>query len=447
MNFGNNMKKLNITFCSFPDYAGNAKALYDYMKDRYDFNYTWIVIDEKSVEVLKKENVNCILIGTEEFEKYIPKNDIFFTTHANLAGDKLKAKKSIYVELWHGIGVKPVGFLSEKISENDDKWYNYVREVIDYIIVPTKLWQSVFSAMFNINPTRILPIGIPMFDEIKNADGKNNLSKVLKTDVSKYNKIIMYMPTFKKGCGRELESKYNENNVLNFYDYSDDKLVKYLQDNNYLLIVKRHPSDECIYSTIENDYIKNIYNDMLIENGFNINSILNAGDLLITDYSSLGLEFSFLDRPTIYVATDLEEYKNNRGIIFDDYDFWTEGNYCFSYSELIDKINYYFAGNKYEYNNKNLIYGSLKDGGCEQICNYFFLDNNINKNNVKQYKSIKFEQEKIIDELEEMVHEQKSTIKKLMESDIELNRIINSKGYKYMVKLRKIKNKITFNRK
>ena len=42
---------------------------------------------------------------------------------------------------------------------------------------------------------------------------------------------------------------------MNFYDYSDDELVKYLQDNNYLLIVKRHPSDECIYSKIENDYI------------------------------------------------------------------------------------------------------------------------------------------------------------------------------------------------
>ena len=25
------MKKLNITFCSFPDFTGNARALYEYM--------------------------------------------------------------------------------------------------------------------------------------------------------------------------------------------------------------------------------------------------------------------------------------------------------------------------------------------------------------------------------------------------------------------------------
>lgn len=36
------MKKLNITFCSFPDFAGNAKALYEYMIKRYEdnMNYT-----------------------------------------------------------------------------------------------------------------------------------------------------------------------------------------------------------------------------------------------------------------------------------------------------------------------------------------------------------------------------------------------------------------------
>ena len=39
------MEKLNITFCSFPDFGGNAKALYEYMNKRYkdNMNYIWIV--------------------------------------------------------------------------------------------------------------------------------------------------------------------------------------------------------------------------------------------------------------------------------------------------------------------------------------------------------------------------------------------------------------------
>lgn len=432
------MKKLNITFCSFPDYAGNAKALYEYMIKRYkdNMNYTWIVYNELTVKILKEKGIKAILIGTDEFRKYIPKTNVFFTTHANLAGDKIKAKNSVYIELWHGIGPKPVGFLTENLSAKDMRWYNFLKETIDYVIVPSELWRSLMSAMFNINVQRILPLGLPLLDEIKNSNGKENLSKVLNTDVNKYNKIIMYMPTFKNGCGRKNESKYNENNILNFYDYSDEDLIEYLKENNYLLIVKRHPSDESKYINIENNYIKNIDNNMLNKLGLNVNSILNAGDLLITDYSSVGAEFSFLDKPVIYVATDLEEYTENRGIILKDYDFWTEKNYCFSYDELISKINLYI-GKKKRIKNRKELYGNLQNGGCEQICNFLFENFNISTN-VKKYKSELLELRNRSNSQAEIIKGQVETIKKLTESDIELNLIKNSKEWKLLEKLRKI---------
>lgn len=433
------MKKLNITFCSFPDYAGNAKALYEYMIKRYkdNMNYTWIVYNELTVKILKEKGINAILIGTDEFRKYIPKTNVFFTTHANLAGDKIKAKNSVYIELWHGIGPKPVGFLTENLSAKDMRWYNFLKETIDYVIVPSELWRSLMSAMFNINVQRILPLGLPLLDEIKNSNGKENLSKLLNTDVNKYNKIIMYMPTFKNGCGRKNESKYNENNILNFYDYSDEDLIEYLKENNYLLIVKRHPSDESKYINIENNYIKNIDNNMLNKLGLNVNSILNAGDLLITDYSSVGAEFSFLDKPVIYVATDLEEYTENRGIILKDYDFWTEKNYCFSYDELISKINL-FIGKKKRIKNRKELYGNLQNGGCREICDFLFEENKISSN-VKRYKSELFELKEKNDIQNEVIEEQISTIKKLTESDIRLKEIENSKGWKILEKIRKLR--------
>ena len=36
-------------------------------------------------------------------------------------------------------------------------------------------------------------------DYFKNSNGRKNISKVLNIDCSKYKKIIIYMPTFKKG--------------------------------------------------------------------------------------------------------------------------------------------------------------------------------------------------------------------------------------------------------
>lgn len=433
------MKKLNITFCSFPDFSGNAKALYEYMVKRYkdNMNYTWIVHNKSIMQLLNKKGIKSILIGTDEFKSYIPKTNVFFTTHANLAGDKIKAKNSIYIELWHGIGPKPVGFLTENLSKKDILWYNFLKETIDYMIVPSELWRVLFSAMFNINAQQILPLGLPLLDEIKKSNGKENLSKLIGVNVNRYNKIIMYMPTFKKGCGRKLESNYNKNNILNFYDYSDNDFIEYLKDNNYLLIVKRHPNDECNYVKIENNFIKNLDDQMLLNQGLNVNNILNAGDLLITDYSSLGLEFCFLDKPVIYIATDLKEYVKNRGVILKDYDFWTQKNYCYSYKDFIYKLEKSLKG-KNKISIKEELYGSLKDGGCDKICDFLFDGNQISSK-VKRHKSEVIELKKQNEDYKNIINEQIGTIKKLTESDIELKQIKNSRSWKILEKIRKLR--------
>lgn len=439
------MKKLNITFCSFPDYSGNAKALFEYMRKRYNdkMNYTWIVNNENSINMLNKLDIKSILIGTEEFENYIAKTDIFFTTHANLTGDKEKAKESIYIELWHGIGPKPVGFLTKNMLENDKKWYNSLSSDIDYIITSSDMWKTIYSSMFNINPERILPLGLPLLDEIKSSDGINNLSLILNKDITKYNKIIYYMPTFKLGCGRSMEGNLNQKNIFNLKKYDEQKLLKYLKDNNYLLCIKRHPSDECIYNKIENDNIINITNEMLQNHSLNVNNILNATDLLITDYSSLGTEISFIDKPVIFLSTDVEDYEQNRGIIFNDYSFWTDNIECGNYEELIILINKYI-GKKYFNKHKKLNFSDLKDGGCDRICYYLFEGNQISKN-IYPHKSEKTELRKKIDEYKKQLEEKQIEINKL-NSDLnyqlnKIDKIVNSKGWKIIEKVRKVTGK------
>lgn len=103
-------KKLNITFCSFPDFSSNAKPLYEYMKKRYKntMNFAWIVRTDEVYSYLKKKKIDVYKLGSEQYFKYIKTSDVIFSTHADITGDK--PKNSLYIELWHGIGPKPVGF-------------------------------------------------------------------------------------------------------------------------------------------------------------------------------------------------------------------------------------------------------------------------------------------------------------------------------------------------
>ena len=46
----------------------------------------------------------------------------------------------------------------------------------------------------------------------------------------------------------------------------------------------------------------------------NLNHLLFAADLLITDYSSIPFQFSLLNRPIVFFFPDFEAYKKERGV-------------------------------------------------------------------------------------------------------------------------------------
>ncbi len=433
------MEKLNILFCSFPDFCGNAKALYNYMIKRYKnkMNYYWVVYDKNSINILNEKNTKVVLKDSKEMKTIIKNIDIIFSTHANLIEYKNQETKAIYIDLWHGIGFKPVGYLTKNLSSQDKEWVDSVKEKVDYFIVPTEFWRIIFAATFNINYERILNLGLPLFDEIIYSNGKDNLSKILGIDVNKYKKIIMYMPTFKMGCGRTLLLDNNKKNILNLKEYKEEKLLKYLEENNYLLIIKRHPSDEDTYDIYNNDNIKNIEDSMLTKYALNVNNILNASDMLLTDYSSIGKEYQILNRPVVYLNTDLDKYKNLRGIIFDDYNFWTENNTCNNIDSLLKIIDKQ-VGTKMVSKYNNLMFGELKDGGCKNICDYIFdglrISSYIKRNDdINGY--LKEENRKLV----AMCEEKDNIIKELKEKEERLKQIEQSRSFRLLERVRKMK--------
>ena len=440
------MKKVKVMFSSFPDFSSNAKPLYMYMKNKYGdkFELSWAVNDSSNQEKLRNVGINAYRIGTDEYFSYAKEVDIFFTTHCNILGEK--NEKSIYVELWHGIGPKDLGYLTDNMNEKDKNWYESISRNVDYVITPSDFWRVIFATEFNIEYSRTLNFAYPKLDFFAYSNGKENLEKVTNLKLDKYKKIIFYMPTFRKGCDREQESSLNQNNIFNLEPYQEENLVEFLKQNDYLLCIKKHPSEELNTVDLQNENIKIIKEEDLINNNITINEILNASDLMITDYSSLGVEYLFFNKPVIYINTDAEEYSQNRGIIFGNSDFWMVGDKVHQIDGLLSSIDSALQSDykpSEEYlQKKQLWFGDLKDGGCENICNYFFNGYKLNKDLVRHVDYIKLykdrvdEVSKILDEKNEVIADRENRIKEL---DIFISNIINSKGWKFLEKIRGVK--------
>lgn len=429
------MLKTNVVFCSFPDFSSHSKALFLYMQKQNfnDINIIWVVNSKEMQKRLKEKGIKTILFGSNGFEKIIEKADIIFSTHGNLID--YKKEKTIYVDLWHGIGVKPAGYLINKISDFDLNWLEKFRKNVDYMIVPSQFWQMIFSSIFHIRVDRILPLGYPKFDLQKTKKSKSNLKKILNQDINKYKKIVYYMPTIKQKNNFKEEKNIDLNKIFNLKDENNDKLNKFLKDNNILLCIKRHPSEENKYNNYESENIRFITNSMLEKHELDVDEILNAADIMISDYSSLAIEFKFLDKKTIFINNNLKEFEKNRGIFFNNFSYWTEKIEVQNFEELkkeILRIDNYDNSEK-----KELWFGKLKNGGCKNIYNYFFENQKIKKNINNTWCK-----EKILEnKLEEERINSTNTLKEKKKQNDELLNTIKQKNIEYDLLLEQFDNK------
>src|SRR5699024_10134934 len=113
--------------------------------------------------------------------------------------------------------------------------------------------------------------------------------------IFKEKKVILYAPTYRDN---ELDMKSVQLDLKKMY-----KSLKY----DYVLILKLHPA---VNGTFENKYPGFVYN---LSSYPNINHLLVISDLLVTDYSSIPVEFSLLNKPMIFYAYDLDDYAASTG--------------------------------------------------------------------------------------------------------------------------------------
>lgn len=104
---------------------------------------------------------------------------------------------------------------------------------------------------------------------------------------------ILYVPTFRKG------KKIRINKIVEGFD-----------TEKYNLIIKLHPLDKKEYKYKEKEGI--IYDEK-----FTSYDLLEVADRIITDYSSLAIETSLLNKPIYFYAYDIKEYQEDPGLNFD----------------------------------------------------------------------------------------------------------------------------------
>lgn len=292
------------------------------------------------VEELHKRNINYEIIWfvndmQKEFPDYIKKvpnklwsraywlstSKIWIDNYRKPFGTT-KRKHQYYFQTWHGtIGFKSTGLLRGKafskmaylVSKNDS-------DMIDYVIIDSK-WCEVMDARALVYNGKFLKTGTPRCDILygdKTAIRKKFREKF---GLSSIDNIVMFAPTFRERSDNGVRSVYSEEWSIDF-----ERMILSFEKRfggRWCLCLRVHPqlAEGVIQDHNSNSGIKII--DISKED--DMNASLAAMDALVTDYSSVAMDASFMRIPVFIYADDIEKYISDRGSMLWDFSGISEG--------------------------------------------------------------------------------------------------------------------------
>lgn len=316
-----NKKNNKIALIMSNNSGSNTYALYKMVPSEINKKYEIVLINENS-----KDN-NYYL---DLFESRLVAH-----THSNYFSDE-----QLNIQLWHGFPLKTLSFMSK--FPNSVKIQNNLHwNKLDAIVSYSQTYSTFINACYGVNGDKYVITGMPRNDLLLNSNGKKLLSEVLDVDLIG-KKIVFYMPTFRKTIYGQENGVADKFNILDVDDFDYKDFDNFLRKNNILLILKYHPFHvEQAKDFLANKKVNNLYileDNHLRDEEIDLYEVLNAADLLITDYSSIYFDYLLLERPIIFTPLDLEEYEKNRGFLLEPYDFWAPGPKCYTYGQLTEEI-------------------------------------------------------------------------------------------------------------
>lgn len=313
-----------ITSFRHRGYMDNAMYFYEYMvKHHPEIRLVWVTTDQTVIDKLTAEGKPVVRMDSPEGTKLIAKAAIAITDH-NVMSDYTPQcgfnDKTKVVQLWHGVGFKKMGD-GKKVTLVRQEGVQYSNDILiqgDEGIL-SRIWKKIkyiYRAPFRELFEQYFMLVCPGQERIDMIAKKWNVQESawfmaghprdIDLHIQKANVLtpkIMYAPTF----------RYNSDVEMQLVE----RLVKHapqiqglMEELNGEFYVRMHPHTWRNYEAMLNK-IADQHSRILIDREKDVYTHLGEFSLLITDYSSIGLDLAQLDRPVLFYCPDYEWFIEN----------------------------------------------------------------------------------------------------------------------------------------
>lgn len=368
------VKDNRILFETGDDFSDNGRALFEYMiENGYNEKYEiiWLVRNPKDYKSYRYKNVK--FVGShynridkrkkECFEYAYSSRYIIFTTAVNWM--KVIRKNQLLINLWHGCGYKA--------NKGDRK------VLFDYCLVPGEIFVKTKAVFFGVPEKKLLTLGYPRYDlMLRGSEKAEKYVEQLKNE-SDTEKMILWMPTYRSSPRVRLNETTLDENAFNIPLLAKKKdlrvLDNFCREKKILIVIKRHYL-QTPYDFGDNPLTNIVYvqDDDLFKHDVQLYEFIHYADALVSDYSSVSVDYILLNKPIGYTLDDFDAYTSSRGFAFDNPLDYMPGHHMYSLNDFKGFIDDVCAGNdKYKEarNNVKGVMHKYDSNFCQRVIDTF----------------------------------------------------------------------------
>lgn len=204
------------------------------------------------------------------------------------------------VQVWHGVaGIKRVGFDASRPPDEPER--TFLHRYYDRVVCSSEAWREPYGRAFRVPVEHVLALGAArtdfFFDDAAVAEAAASIRAA--HPMLDGRRLVLYAPTFRgRGAGKHAAAGI------------DPTRLRAALPPDCVLGLKTHPNLDPA-ATATSGY------DIVFDPALELNGLLAATDVLITDYSTSIVEWALLRRPLVLFVPDLAEFEAYPGLYLD----------------------------------------------------------------------------------------------------------------------------------
>lgn len=291
---------------------------------------------------------------------YLTARFVFFTHGLYLSPRPPRSQTCINV--WHGMPFKRIGHLIGKTPPSST-----------FVIATSDMFLEIVAKSFRVPASKVLTTGLPRNDVLVRAARRSQEIKAAMGIAGNIRptRLITWLPTYRQAVRGVIRTDgIAHPSIFGMDDIDIAEFGRFLEANDCICIIKPHPMAADYAMFTHNDRVRLISDQSLLNSGMTLYELVGASDMLITDASSVFVDFVLLNKPIVIAFPDFDEYRRSRGFSVDPIESFLAGPLVSTFPELKIAISEAFLTDPYEATRTriaSLFHKYMDDGATKRL--------------------------------------------------------------------------------